>query len=223
MQEYIDDLQYKGLVIIRSSEGLSYNADSVLLANFIRAKPGEKALDMCSGGGIIAVLASKKTGAHFTAAEISPVLADMARRSIALNSQESDISVINADIRELHRLLGYESFDLAVCNPPYYTGGTQSPDPLKRDATHQCSCTVRDVAQCASRMLRFGGRFYICYPASGLCSVFSALSRAALEPKKLLPVLAKHDSIPYLFLIECKKGGRPGLDILPSVILEDQK
>lgn len=223
MDEYTDDLQYEGLVILRGSEGFSYNQDSVLLANFVRAKPSERVLDMCSGGGIIAILAAKKTGAHFTAAEISPALTDMARRSAALNSQQDDIDFISADIRSLYELTGYETFDAAVCNPPYYPGGTLSPDSLKRIATHQGDCTVSDVALAASRMLKFGGRFYMCYPAAELCPAFCALSAQGVEPKKLAPVCARRGSLPYLFLIECKKGAKPGLTLLSPIVLEEEK
>ena len=223
MPEIIDDLKYNGLMILRDPAAFSYNQDSVLLANAVKAAPNERVLDMCAGGCIVSILAAAKTGAHFTAAELQPALCDMARRSVELNSQQEQIDIVNADIRSLHETLGHGKFDAAACNPPYFQGGTKSVDSARRLSTHQEECTVMDVAACARRMLKNGGRFYMVYPAARLAEAICALSGAGVEVKRLTPVCSKRGRPPYLFLYECKKGARVGLTIQTPVILEESE
>lgn len=212
--ERLEDLQYKGLRVIQNDEGFRFGTDSVLLAGFVRATPREKAVDLGSGTGVIAILASARTGAHFTAVEIQPEQCSMARRSMELNGL--DIPVIEADMRTVHDKLGRGAFDVAAVNPPYYpaSGGAVSQkgaEGFVGAATHDIYCTMDEVAESASRLLKYGGRLYICCPAARLAELFNALGKEDLEPKRLRMVAARADKAPYLALIEAKKGAKPGL------------
>ena len=51
--ERIDDLQCSGLYIIQNKNGFCFGIDAVLLSSFAKVKRGEKALDMCTGNGVI--------------------------------------------------------------------------------------------------------------------------------------------------------------------------
>ncbi len=210
----MEDLQCKNLKIIVDKDGFSYGRDAVLLANFVRAKSGERALDMGTGTGILAILVNGKTGARITAVEIQQEAAALAAESARLNGQDN-IEVLAGDVRELHKSLGYALFDLAVCNPPYYTGGTASPDPHKRQCTHQQTLTLAEAAQSASRLLKNGGRFYLCYPAEGFAALCAALIQSGIQPKRVQ--LAYGGNRPYLVLVEGKKGGKEGLLFEPPI------
>ena len=69
--ERIDDLQRNGLKIIQDPGRFCFGMDAVLLSGFASVKPGERALDLGTGTGIIPLLLSAKTkGDHFTGLEI---------------------------------------------------------------------------------------------------------------------------------------------------------
>ena len=131
--------------------------------------------------------------------------------SIALNGQGGDITVLHADIRKLGELLPAGSFDGAVCNPPYFSGGTRSGNPAVALCVHQDECGIYDVARCAGRLLKNGGRLWLCYPASRLAECFHAMVESRLQPKRLRLIDGKNG--PYLALMECVKGGKTGLII----------
>ena len=208
--ERIEDLQYKGLRIIQSAEGFRFGTDSVLLAGFVRATAKDRLVDLGSGTGVIAVLTEARTGAKVTAVEIQGVQCDMARRTAAMNGQE--IGVIEGDMRTVHEELGRGSFDAAVCNPPYHSinAGEASKN---AEATHELSCTLEETVGSAEKLLKFGGRFFMCCPARRLAEAMSALTAHKLEPKRLRLVASTRDKPPYLALIEAKKGASPGLEI----------
>ena len=48
-----------------------------------------------------------------------------------------------------------------------------------------------------------------------------AMRRNGLEPKRLRMVQQRPDTAPWLFLLEGRRGGRPGLRVLPTLYLEE--
>ena len=88
--------------------------------DFAAVKPGERALDLGTGTGIIPLLLSAKTeGEHFSALEIQDEIARMAERSVKLNHLENKIEIVHGDIKEASRIFGAASFDVVTTNPPY--------------------------------------------------------------------------------------------------------
>ncbi|MDE6942366.1 MAG: SAM-dependent methyltransferase, partial [Lachnospiraceae bacterium] len=61
--ERIDDLQRNGYRIIQNPEKFCFGMDAVLLAGFVRVKPGARVLDLGTGTGIIPILVEAKTQA----------------------------------------------------------------------------------------------------------------------------------------------------------------
>ena len=99
--ERIDELQRNGYRIIQKTNGFCFGMDAVLLSGFASVKPGEKALDLGTGTGIIPILLEAKTeGSHFTGLEIQAEMAEMASRSVALNRLEDKVSIVQGDIKE---------------------------------------------------------------------------------------------------------------------------
>ena len=110
--ERLDDLQ-NGYHIIQNTENFCFGMDAVLLADFAKVKPGEKALDMGTGTGIIPILLKAKTkGEHFTGLEIQEQSAEMARRSVSYNHLEDSVEIITGDIKEAAAIFGGASFSV---------------------------------------------------------------------------------------------------------------
>ncbi len=212
--EKIEDLQYKGLKIIQGEGVFRFGTDSVLLAGWVKAGKKDRVIDLGTGTGVIAVLLEGRTGAEITAVDIQKEQCDMAARSIAMNGQS--IAVVECDMRTAHEKLGRGGFDIAVCNPPYYpkkSGAVSKKGEGEYEgaATHELFCTLSEVAGSAKRLLKFGGRLYICCPVSRLAEAMTVLTQNRLEPKRMQLVASRKDKAPYLALIEAKKGAAPGL------------
>lgn len=215
-----EDLQCGGLVILRDTERFTYGHDAVLLANFVRAKRGERFVDLGTGTGVIAILAHAKTGADALAVDIDPECAALAAKSVAQNALEAHITVECADMRALRpRATGV--FDAAVCNPPYYAAGTQSRDPSRRMSRFQGECTLADAAGAAARLLKNSGRFFICYPAEHIAPLAAVLEEYRLPPKRICFVRSKPEKQPYLVLVEAMKNARDGA-VLEDMTIEDR-
>lgn len=220
--ERIDDLQRNGYRIIQNTKGFCFGMDAVLLSGFAFVRPGERAIDLGTGTGIIPILLEAKCqGEHYTGLEIQEEMADMARRSVALNQLEKKISVVTGDIREASRLFGAASFDVVTSNPPYMNDahGLKNPELPKAIARHEVLCTLEDVAGQAARLLKPGGRFYLVHRPHRLIEIITALTRAGLEPKRMKLVHPFVDKEANMVLIEAVRGGKSMIKVEAPIIV----
>lgn len=220
--ERIDDLHRNGYRIIQNAELFCFGQDAVLLSAFARAKKGERALDLCTGNGIVPILmAAKNTCESYNALEILPQSAELAQRSVALNHLEDKIRIMQGDLREADRIYAPSSFDVITVNPPYMNenGGIVNPSEPKAIARHELLCTLGDILAVSARLLRFGGRFYMIHRPTRLADIIDQMRRSRIEPKRLRMVSPKRGKEPTMVLIEGAMGGKAFLKVLPELII----
>lgn len=224
--ERLDELHRNGYQIIQHSGKFCFGMDAVLLSGFVRVKPGERALDLGTGTGIIPILLRGKTeGRDFTGLEIQEESADMARRSVAYNHLEESISIVTGDIKEAAALFGAASFDVVTSNPPYMTGnhGLVNPEQPKAIARHELLCTLEDVVRETSKVLRPGGRFYLVHRPFRLAEIMTVLVKYKLEPKRMRLVYPFVDKEPNMVLLEALSGGRSRITVeKPLIVYKEQ-
>lgn len=220
--ERLDDLQNHGLHILQRKAGFRFGMDAVLLAHFTRLRPRDRVADFGTGTGILPMLMSQsEPSATFDALEILPEMADMAERSVRLNGLTERIRVRCADLRNAPALLGYESMDGVVCNPPYAKSGAAIPstDLGLASARHETQCTLSEVLRAAAAVLRNRGKLWMCLPAPRALELMDAMRAERLQPKRLRMVCAKASKAPYLLLLEAVKNASPALHWLPPLIV----
>jgi len=220
--ERVDNLELSKLVIIQDPGRFCFGMDAVLLSGFVRAKASDVILDMGTGTGIIPILLSAKTPAkHLTGLEIQPDSADMARRSVKLNSLESKINIITGDICEAVSYFEAASFDIVTCNPPYMIAehGIENPDSVKAIARHEIKCTLDDVCAAAQKMVKPGGSFYMVHRPFRLAEIIRTLSEHHLEPKRMRLVYPYADREPNMVLIQAVRGGKPRMEVEKPLIV----
>ena len=220
--ERLDDLQRNGLKIIQKTDGFCFGMDAVLLSGFASVKPGERALDLGTGTGIIPLLLSAKTkGDHFTGLEIQTEIMKMAQRSVALNGLEEKIDIIQGDIKEASRIFGAASFDVVTSNPPYMNDahGLKNPGDVKAISRHEVLCTLEDVVREGTKALKPGGRFYMVHRPHRLAEIITVMRQYKLEPKRMKFVHPFADKDANMVLIEAVRGGGAWLKLEPPVIV----
>lgn len=208
---------------IALSEHHRFGTDAVLLSDFAMPKNGETVCDLCSGCGILPLLWSLSAGvsAKVTALELQPEATDLLRASLARAGLNEQVQVVTGDLRD-QAVLPPQSFQKVTCNPPYFAVGSGAVSEIEavRLARHEgVGCHLADVAEAASRLLLWGGTFALCHRPERLCDVVTELRKAGLEPKRIRFVHNKAEKAPWLLLCEAKKGGKPGISVLPPLVL----
>ena len=204
-----------------TAPGATFGSDALLLARFALPKPRQRALDLCSGCGIVALVwHDEGHRGPCTAVELDPDASALCAAAVRENGADH-ITPLCADLRDFCRA-GPEQgwYDFAACNPPYFAAGPRSPDPVRAAARHTDSCTLADAVNAAARALREGGRFTLCHRPDQLAEVFCAMRAARLEPKRLAFARQRPGRTPWLFATEAQKGRRPGLRLEPDLLVE---
>ncbi len=222
--ERIDDLQRRGFRIIQHPDAFRFGTDTVLLADFARAKRGDRVADLCCGAGAVALLLlARRPDIRVTGIELLPEAADRAARNALLNGVADRFSVVAGDIRTAHGPLGYGGFTLATCNPPYFKAGAAllTDNEAERAARHEGDLSPVDVADAAAKLLRTGGRLAVVYPAPRALELMRAMEDAGLAPKRVRTVSGVMGKPPKHVLIDAVKGAGAGLHFLEPLYLRE--
>lgn len=195
------------------------STDSMALAHFARLPKNARVLDLGSGCGTLGImLCAKDPRCQVVGIEIDPRAHEMALKNIRDNALEARMSSICADLTTIHPELTPETFDLCISNPPYFSSGARSQStPLAR---HEETCTLEALLHNASKQLKYGGDFYLVHKPERLAEIFTAAVSHKLEPKRLCLLRHRTDGPVALVMIQCRKGGKPGL-IWEEAALQD--
>ncbi len=222
--ERIDDLGRGGLKLIQDRSAYSFGLDAVLLAHWVRARGDDFVVELGAGNGALLILLTALVNSRrLVGFEIQPVLADMARRSIALNGLEGRVTVVRGNLLDAPGVLGPGSADVVVSNPPYWKEGSGALNPGESQAIarHEILCTLQDVMGSAARLLKAGGDAFFIHRTERLVDVLCEMRRHGMEPKRLRMVHPKPGEGPNLFLVRGTKGAREGMIVEKPLFVHD--
>lgn len=222
--ERIDDLG-NGYKIIQDPDGFCFGTDSVLLSDFAVVKQDHKVLDLCSGNGIIPILlCAKSESKNICGMEIQENPYKLAVKSIELNGLKSRITYINDDVKNAFSHFAHGSFDVVTCNPPYMLCGSGfiNDKDTKTIARHEVLITFDEIAEIASKLLKFGGKIYVVHRCDRLCDVICSMRKHGIEPKRLKMVHSTKASAPNLFLVEGMTGASKSLKMEKPIYLYEE-
>ncbi len=208
------------------SESYHFSTDTILLADFSYPNGKKKCVELGTGCGTIPLLWCRHNKSlEIAAVEIQENACKLAQKSVEYNDLCDNIKIVNADLKELKGVLPFGYYDVVVCNPPYKLGGSgiTNERSAKLIARHEAECTLDDICKAASKLLQFGGRFFICQRPERLTDVMESMRKFDLEPKALRLVQQRISKPPKLFLLEGRRGGNRGfLNVLPTLFIENE-
>lgn len=203
--------------IIQNAELYRFTSDSILLSRFARAKKGDAVADFCAGCGAVGFhfICLNPAVGRITLFEMQHALADMAARTAEMDGFSA--KVVEGRVQDIGR--EYDgAFSLILCNPPYERGGFENISYERAVCRKEITITLGEIIAVASRKLKFGGRLDIVQRADRLAELFYTMKQHNLEPKRMQLVKGGENSAPYLVMAEGVKGGKPALEILPTII-----
>lgn len=217
--EVLDDLQCNGLSVIQNRSHYCFTSDSVLLANWLKLGHKDKVVEFCSGCGVISFLANAKNNPKsIVGIELDSYLCDMANRSAKLNNLEN-VSFVNANLINAKQIVGRESVDVLICNPPYFV--------LKEDekinqkyfsAKYETSTNLDQIFKSADEILKYSGKFYMEHTPSRLQEILTVASNYNFICKNIAFVYPKNKKEARLVMFKFVKRANKGVVVENPII-----
>jgi tRNA1Val (adenine37-N6)-methyltransferase len=209
-----DLLGYDGLKIIQRPDMFNFSLDSTLLADFVHISAAVKTImDFGSGNAPIPLFLSLKTKKPIIGVEIQQEAYDLGKRSVAINGLQEQITMLNADIKELHQSFSAGTFDLIVCNPPFFKYHSES-NVNKNDyltiARHEVKIDLKGILSQAKWLLSNQGALCMIHRADRFEELILLLHEYKFSLKRMRFVYPKRGKDAIAVLIEAKAGGHTG-------------
>jgi len=224
--EVINDLLgYDGLKIIQRPDMFHFSLDSTLLADFVQplAKT-KKILDLGCGNAPIPLFLSLKTTADIIGVELQEEVYDLAKRSVALNNLEHQITILHQDIKGIHKLYENSEFDLITCNPPFFkyteTSNTNKHE-YKTIARHEVYITLEDIIIESKRLLKTKGSLYLVHRTDRLIEIINTLMNYQFSIKRMRFVYPKKGQNSNMVLLEASNNGNTELTLLEPLYVHE--
>ncbi|MBD3308434.1 methyltransferase [candidate division KSB3 bacterium] len=220
--ETLERLKIGGLQIVQPRHGYRFSLDAVLLADFMTVKPTDRLIDLGTGTGIIPLLTSALQPARaIVGLELQERLAVLARRNVQLNALEEWITIVQGDLKRVNDLFHAGEFDVLCSNPPYRRLGSGRLNPVSEQAVarHEIACELEALLAACCYLLKSGGKAFFIYLAERLSEFLCGLRGHQLEAKTLRCIHSSVDAPATLVLLEAQKQARPGVTILPPLVL----
>ncbi len=202
--------------LCQPEKGFRFSMDALLLACFADVKPRDVVGDLGTGCGVVGLgllLRHEEAALRVKGVDVGEEMVQAARTNVAGLGYEERMEIFAGDVREPGRMMGPESLDAVVCNPPYRQRGRgrACPHESRNRARFEVKGCLDDFMSGAGFLLKNRGRIYVVYLAEQLDLLLAAMQTARIVPKRILPVHPRQDSPSRLVLVEGRKNGGQGL------------
>lgn len=155
--------RFKQFTVQQDQCAMKVSTDGVLLGAWACHGAPRKVLDIGTGTGLLALIAAQRCpDAMVHAVELDPLAAEQARENAATSPWADRIQVHHADIRQWPQDLSY---DLVLCNPPFYRGHRASRNARLATAKHEDLLDLGLLLRCIAGCCAPHGRACLIFPA----------------------------------------------------------
>ncbi|MCX6221765.1 MAG: methyltransferase [Bacteroidia bacterium] len=159
--------QFKQFLITQENSALKVGTDGVLLGAWCGVTGAKRILDVGTGTGVIALMLAQRSDAEITAVEISEGACLDARHNFQNSPWSERLALYSGDFNNFlksHAL----SFDLVVCNPPFFKQSLKSFDLASSIARHDVMLTFEQLITGTKKLLTSQGRLAVILPFEAL-------------------------------------------------------
>ena len=171
--------RFKSFEIKQSKSAMKVGTDGVLLGAWATPSlPPEHILDIGTGTGLIAIMMAQRfEDANIIGIDIDSVAVKEATLNMANCQWYKRLSCCE---RSLQNANFNHSFDLIICNPPYFKNTTISIDERRATARHTNNLSLNDIFEKMDTLLSSKGELMIVYPSENFKEIRSNLKSFGL-------------------------------------------
>lgn len=155
--------QFKQFTIQQDDCAMKVGTDGVLLGAWCPVEDTYNVLDIGTGTGLIALMTAQRGAKKVDAVELVETAAQQAKENVANSPWSNKIMVFAEDIRHFATQTT-ESYDIIVCNPPYFIHSLKNPSQDKTLARHADTLPFNELLTAVKKLLKPNGRFCLILP-----------------------------------------------------------
>ncbi len=157
--------KFKQFTINQGSCGMKITTDSILLGSWCNLENAENILDIGTGSGILALMASQKCSANINAIEPETEAFIQAIQNFQNSPFSNRIKAFNQTLQEFTPL-NKNLFSHIICNPPYFSKSLQSSAHATNMARHNHVLPFNTLSDCAAQLLQNEGKLLLILPVN---------------------------------------------------------
>lgn len=156
--------RFKQFEIDQQDCTMKIGTDGVLLGAWADVVDANNILDIGTGTGVIAImLAQRASEAQIDAVEINEPACKTAIQNMEASPFSERLKAYQDSIQDFAKFSRSE-YDLVVCNPPFFTGGTLSSSNDRNNVRHTVKLPNGELLSSVRRLLGKNGKFCVILP-----------------------------------------------------------
>jgi len=168
--------QFKQFTVFHDRCAMKVGIDGVTLGAWTPINDAGKILDVGTGTGLIALMLAQRSNAEIDALDIDNHAMEQARINVENSRWKNRIQLFETSLQEYVSVCS-TTYDVVVCNPPYFIRSKKSPIDERNTARHAESLTHVELVDLTSNLLKPDGTLCIILPVDeGLQTVSYALN-----------------------------------------------
>lgn len=195
--------KFKEFVVNQDRCAMKIGTDGVLLGAWATIDHNPfSIIDIGSGTGVISLMLAQRSHAEvIDAIEIDDNAYEQCVENFEASKWSDRLFCYHASLEELAEEID-DTYDLIVCNPPFYTSDYKSQEASRDLARFQDAMPFEHLIICAAKLLAEHGKFAIIIPYEEEASFIDLAKEANLHANKILRVKGNPNSELKRSLIE---------------------
>lgn len=185
-----DSFRFKQFTVRQDRCAMKVGTDGVLLGAWACTKPADSPLhilDAGTGTGLIALfLAQRFPNAFVDAIDIDDHAVEQARENFAESPFSERLKVRKAYLQD-----EIKTYDLIVCNPPFFVNSLTCPDDKRTMARHAKTLTLAELARKSPHLLNDSGTLAVILPSENKSTMESEAIFNGLTIQRICRVKTK--------------------------------
>lgn len=165
-------------------------------------RKNERALDIGTGTGLLALMLAQKFDGVIDAIDIQQDAAQQATANAADAVWGERIHVHHTDLANWQA----PSYDLIVSNPPFYEKDLKSPDSQRNLALHDTGLTLVSLFENVTRLLKSNGKFALLLPAHRKKEAIDLAAQKGLTATETIEVCQTEKHTPFRVMFWFEKS-----------------
>ncbi len=153
--------QFKQFTVHQSKATLKVCTESCIFGATIPAEKAQHILDIGTGTGLLALMLAQRSDASIEAIELDTPSSEDAQKNFNESKWKNRITLHHGDVKTFK---SNNTFDLIVCNPPFFIQHLKSNDTRKNAALHGSELEPDDLCTIVNHLSAEEGEFFILLP-----------------------------------------------------------